>query len=149
MNYTTIAGHLGADPETRFTSNGQKVTTLRVACKSRKDETIWVKVTIWGDQFDKMLTYFKKGSPIIVVGELLKPEIFNDREGKPQVSIQIVAYHISFSPFGKSKQEEGQQNSGFGNNNYQARNEQSSQFDVGAAPVGGGYTEFSDEEIPF
>ena len=30
MNQITIAGHLGADPEVRFTSSGQKVTTLRV-----------------------------------------------------------------------------------------------------------------------
>jgi single-strand DNA-binding protein len=63
MNQITIAGHLGADPEVRFTSSGQKVTTLRVAAKARKgskDETIWWKVTVWGEQFDKMMTYFKK-----------------------------------------------------------------------------------------
>ena len=67
MNQITIAGHLGADPEVRFTSSGQKVTTLRVAARVRrgaKDETIWWKVTVWGEQFDKMIPYFKKGSPI-------------------------------------------------------------------------------------
>lgn len=104
MNFIHIAGHLGADPETRFTSSGKKVTTLRVATKARKgqnDETIWWRVTIWGDQFDKMLTYFKKGSSIIVFGELQKPEIFNDREGKPQISMEITAVQIQFSPFGK------------------------------------------------
>ncbi|MBS0606901.1 MAG: single-stranded DNA-binding protein, partial [Verrucomicrobia bacterium] len=72
MNQITIAGHLGADPEVRFTSSGQKVTTLRVAARARrgsKDETIWWKVTVWGEQFDKMIPYFKKGSPIIVFGE--------------------------------------------------------------------------------
>ncbi|NDD57703.1 MAG: single-stranded DNA-binding protein [Chlamydiae bacterium] len=105
MNQITIAGHLGADPEVRFTSSGQKVTTLRVAAKARKgakDETIWWKVTVWGEQFDKMLTYFKKGSPIITAGELNKPEIFTDREGKPQVSMNITAMNLMFSPFGKA-----------------------------------------------
>src|SRR5471030_704557 len=104
MNHTTIAGHLGADPEVRFTSSGQKVTTLRVAAKARrsgKDETIWWRVTIWGEQFDKMIPYFKKGSSIIVMGELNKPEIFTDRDGKPQVSMSLTAYNISFSPFGR------------------------------------------------
>ena len=89
MNQTTVAGHLGADPEVRFTSNGQKVTTLRVAAKARKggkDDTIWWKVTIWGEQFDKMMVYLKKGSPVIVTGEMSKPEIFMDREGKPHRS---------------------------------------------------------------
>lgn len=104
MNQITIAGHLGADPEVRFTSSGQKVTTLRVAARARrggKDETIWWKVTIWGEQFDKMIPYFKKGSPIIVIGELNKPEIFTDREGRPQVSMSITALNIMFSPFGR------------------------------------------------
>ena len=49
MNYVMVAGHLGADPEVRYTSNGQKVTTLRIATNSRKggkDETIWWRATI-------------------------------------------------------------------------------------------------------
>jgi single-strand DNA-binding protein len=104
MNQITIAGHLGADPEVRFTSSGKKVTTLRVAARARrsgKDETIWWKVTVWGEEFDKIMPYFKKGSPIIVIGELSKPEIFTDREGRPQVSMNITAQNIMFSPFGR------------------------------------------------
>lgn len=104
MNQVIIAGHLGADPEVRFTSSGQKVTTLRVAAKARrggKDETIWWKVTVWGEQFDKMIVYLKKGSPVIVAGDLSKPEIFTDREGRPQVSMNITAQNIMFSPFGR------------------------------------------------
>lgn len=95
MNQITVAGHLGADPEVRFTSGGQKVTTLRVAARVRRgskgDDTIWWRVTIWGEQFDKMIPYFKKGSPIIVFGELNKPEIFTNRDGQPQVSMNITA----------------------------------------------------------
>jgi single-strand DNA-binding protein len=104
MNQTTIAGHLGADPEVRFTSSGQKVTTLRVAARVRKgakDETIWWRVSVWGEQFDKMIPYFKKGSPIIVVGEMNKPEIFTDRDGRPQISMSMTAFNLMFSPFGR------------------------------------------------
>jgi single-strand DNA-binding protein len=107
MNQTIVAGHLGADPEVRFTSSGQKVTTLRVAARSRRsskdkaDETIWWRVTIWGEQFDKMIPHFKKGSPIIVFGELSKPEIFTNRDGQPQVSMNITAFNLQFSPFGR------------------------------------------------
>jgi single-strand DNA-binding protein len=107
MNQTFIAGHLGADPEVRFTSSGQKVTTLRVGARARKDETIWWRVTIWGEQFDKMITYFKKGSSIMVFGELSKPEIFTDRDGKPQVSMNITATNLLFSPFGRSDSQSG------------------------------------------
>ncbi len=105
MNYLIIAGHLGSDPEVRFTSTGKKVTTIRVATNSRKanvDETIWWRVTIWGEQFDKIIPYFKKGSAIVVSGDIQKPEIFTDREGKQQISLNITANHIQFSPFGKT-----------------------------------------------
>lgn len=106
VNFIHIAGHLGADPEARFTSSGKKVTTLKVATRSRRgksgeDVTIWWRVTIWGEQFDKMISFLKKGSAVMVYGDVHKPEIFTDREGKPQVSLDITAVHIEFSPFGK------------------------------------------------
>jgi single-strand DNA-binding protein len=156
MNQITIAGHLGSDPEVRFTSSGQKVTTLRVAARARrggKDETIWYKVTVWGEQFDKIIPYFKKGSPIIVVGELSKPEIFTDREGRPQVSMNITAQNIMFSPFGRPDSPgsaEGVSHQGaaqHGNASHpemaHAAHEMSS--------FGQGKTDpaFSDDEIPF
>ena len=116
MNFIHIAGNLGADPEARFTSSGKKVTTLKVASRSRRgkngeDLTIWWRVTIWGEQFDKMISFLKKGSAVMVYGDVHKPEIFTDREGKPQVSLDITAVHIEFSPFGKpgsSESKEGQ-----------------------------------------
>lgn len=104
MNIIEIAGHIGADPVTRFTSTGQKVTTFNVAVNSRKggnEVTIWFRVTVWGDRFDKMLAYLKKGSAVIVLGELQKPEIWTDKEGRPQISLDVTAEIIKFSPFGK------------------------------------------------
>ena len=111
MNLIEVAGHLGADPEARFTANGQKVTTLRVAAKSKRgsnEETIWWRVTLWGDRFDKMLTYFKKGSAVIVLGEMHKPEIFTGRDGNPQASLEMTAELIRFSPFGTGRSQENQ-----------------------------------------
>lgn len=145
MNQTTIAGHLGADPEVRFTSSGQKVTVLRVAARARRsakdDTTIWWRVSIWGEQFDKMIPYFKKGSPIICVGEMNKPEIFTDRDGKPQISMSMTAFNLMFSPFGRpdsSSHGEGQQES----SNEPA--EQQVAHGQGKAAV-----TFAEDEVPF
>ena len=117
MNQMTLMGHLGADPEVRFTSSGSKVTTLRLAVNARRsgqDETLWWRVTLWGEGFDKLLSYCKKGSAIVVFGEMLKPEIYTNKEGKPQISLSLVAYHIGFSPFGKgARQEEVQRESSY------------------------------------
>ena len=127
MNFVFIAGHLGADPETRFTQSGKKVTTLRVATNGRKggqDVTVWWRATIWGEQFDKMLPFFKKGSAVMVQGELQKPEIFNDREGKPQISLEITVTSLHFAPFGRGEREGG---SGGGQHQQQDEHSQDQQ----------------------
>lgn len=107
MNTITVIGHLGADPVTRFTASGQKVTTFNVATNARKggnDVTIWFRITVWGDRFDKMISYLKKGSAIIVIGELQKPEIWTDKEGRPQITLEVTAEMLRFSPLGKERQ---------------------------------------------
>ncbi|MCH9632594.1 MAG: Single-stranded DNA-binding protein [Chlamydiae bacterium] len=138
MNFTQIAGHLGADPEERVTPSGQKVTSLRVATRSRKggqDITIWWKVTIWGDRFDKMLSYFKKGSSIIAMGEMNKPEVYTNKEGQPQVSLELVASDIRFSPFGRSEK-----------SNSDGAQAAAPMQQQASAPAG---SNLSEDEIPF
>ncbi len=98
-----IAGHLGQDPETRFTPTNKKVTTLRVATnikRGNKEKTVWWRVTIWGDRFDQKLQYLKKGSAVIVMGEMGIPDIYTDKDGNPQTSFEIIADSIIFNPFG-------------------------------------------------
>lgn len=100
-------GNLGADPETRFTPSGQKVTSLRVACNSKKagkEETIWWRVSVWGDRFDKMMTYLKKGSSVIAVGSMSKPEIYT-KDGVPQVSLNMTADMLMFPPLPRQNSE--------------------------------------------
>lgn len=155
MNEVVVAGHLGADPEVRFTSSGQKVTTLRVAARSRRgakgEDTIWWRVTIWGEQFDKMIPYFKKGSPVIVFGELSKPEIFTDRDGRPQVSMNITAHNLSFSPFGRPDgggAPHQSHSSGYDQQD-QGQHQGGGQFGQGQEQEHSASEELSDEEIPF
>lgn len=151
MNQTIIAGHLGADPEVRFTSSGQKVTTMRVGARARKEETIWWRVTVWGEQFDKMISYFKKGSSIMVFGELNKPEIFTDKEGRPQISMSITANNLLFSPFGKSDSQGSHGHSQAASHMAALTAEAESVYATSDASHGQGKMDlpFSDEEMPF
>ncbi len=140
MNFIHIAGRLGADPEVRFTSSGQKVTSLRVASNSRKggkEETIWWRVTLWGEQYDKIVPHLKKGGAVMVFGELSKPEIFTDREGKPQISMNITASNIQFSPFGNKSAEKG---------SSEVQEAPSMAF---ASPYQGEQKDSVDDEVPF
>ncbi|MEI6242705.1 MAG: single-stranded DNA-binding protein [Chlamydiota bacterium] len=154
-----IAGNLGADPDVRFTSSGQKVTTLRVATRVRKggkDETVWWRVSVWGEQYDKMISYLKKGSSVMVVGEMDKPEIFVDREGKSQISMSITAKHVMFSPFG-GKSEKGETSAVkseavapaavASSQKTNTSTEEFAAFDFGTSASG--TTSVADDEIPF
>jgi len=147
MNHIIIAGRLGADPEVRFTSSGTKVTTLRLATNSRragKEETIWYRVTIWGEQFDKLVAHLKKGSAIMVTGDFAKPEIYTDKEGQAKVSLNVTASSIQFSPFGRSDKDA--QTSAQPGSSFEAPKAFESATAGQAAPQSTG---FSDEEIPF
>ena len=111
MTIVHLAGHLGADPEVRMTPSGQKVTSLRVAVNQRKgkeDVTVWWRVTIWGDQFERMMPYLKKGSGIMAIGEMQPPEVFADRDGNQRISMECTAVHLAFSPFGRTDKKEGE-----------------------------------------
>lgn len=148
MIFIQIAGHLGQDPEVRFTPNGQKVTTIRVATnirRSNKEKTVWWRVTLWGDRFDKKLSYLKKGSPVMVWGEMGIPDIYNDKEGNPQTSFEIIAEHISFSPFGgkdRPNQEGGSE-----------QDEETANRFAGKAPTAGARAApqsfAQDDDVPF
>lgn len=150
MNQTNIAGHLGADPEVRFTSSGKKVTTLRVAARVRKgnkDETIWWKVSVWGEQFDKMIPHFKKGSPIIVIGEMNMPEIFTDREGRPQVSMSMTALNLMFSPFGRPESSSSSESHTATHTAAEPTHAAATEgFSYGQGKAG---PNFSEDEVPF
>lgn len=166
-----IAGHLGSDVETRVTPDGTKVSTLRVATnvrKSGRDETVWWRVTLWGERWDKMLQYLTKGTALIIIGEMQKPEIFTNRDGQPQVSLDIRADIVKFSPFGRSERSgEGQAQGHAGAQNsygapgqsaapYGQQHQQQPQQTFGRAPaettVGTGghhFSDVADEDIPF
>ncbi len=141
-----LAGHLGKDPETRFTPSGQKVTAFTIATNHRKgkeDVTIWVRVTVWGDRFDKLISYLKKGSGVVVTGRMNPPSSYTDKEGRTQISLEVTAEMIEFSPFGRSDrmgEGQGQQTASHSHTGYSHEGSQQqasydeSQFQMNHAP---------------
>ena len=145
-----LAGHLGKDPETRFTPSGQKLTTFTMAVNHRKGKeemTTWVRIVIWGDHLDKILSYLKKGSGVIVTGRMNPPQSYTDKEGRTQISLEVTAEMVEFSPFGRSdRNADGQgQSAGasasYSNNNASAHESPyNSSFEDGQyQSVGSGY----------
>jgi single-strand DNA-binding protein len=138
MFFVQVAGNLGKDPETRFTPSGQKVTTFSIACNQRKgqqDITTWVRITVWGDRFDKFISFLKKGSSVIVSGKMNPPNMYTDKEGKTQCSFEVTAEMLEFSPFGKP-QEAAQGQTQNQQSSHDSYNDES-QFQQSKQPYGG------------
>jgi single-strand DNA-binding protein len=152
MIIVQVAGHLGSDPEVRFTPSGQKVTSFRIAANIKrgdKEKTVWWKITCWGDRFDKRLAYLRKGSAVIVIGEMGIPEIYTDKSGNQQISLEITAEIVSFSPFGKGGKS-GAEGAGqeMGEMAAPTMSQASSFKPMGTMP-GAGQANFAEDDIPF
>lgn len=121
MNKLHLCGRLGADPEEKHTTTGQKLWELRVATRSYsggQEDTIWWRVTAWGDQFDNLLRHFKKGKLIYLICDMKKLRVYNDKNGQPQVSYEATALSIDFVPVSE-RQEGGEGSYGGGSNGPQ------------------------------
>lgn len=157
MFIVQIAGRLGRDPEVRFTPSGQKVTSFTIATNHRKgkeDVTVWVRVTVWGDRLDKIISYLKKGSGVIAIGKMNPPSSYTDKEGRAQFSLEMTAEMLEFSPFGKEdrNQETAGTSSNQANNFSLAENNQEEAYSTSGAGYSrgqGANNQAEDDTLPF
>lgn len=154
MNKIIISGHLGGDPETRAMPDGTKVTNFSVAVNAWQkggEVTIWYRVACWGNQFDRILQHLKKGSAIFVTGTLRPPRIWTDRDGQPQVSMEIDAKDLDFPNIGRGQQ--GDQQASQYDRQPQSAQGQAYSFpgapENGQAPAPVGADQSSDDDLPF
>ena len=105
-----IIGHLGRDPEMRYTPQGQATTSFSVATTRRYTasngeqvkETTWFRVTVWGNQAEACNKFLKKGSLVSVEGRLVPdkatggPRIWTKQDGTPAASFEVTAATVRF-----------------------------------------------------
>jgi len=98
LNKVMIIGHLGRDPEMRYTPSGRPVTTFNVATSrswnsadgERHTETEWFNVVTWGSLAEICKQYLTKGQQVYVEGRL-QTRRWDDNDGVKHTSIEIVA----------------------------------------------------------
>jgi single-strand DNA-binding protein len=93
-----IIGHLGRDPEMRYTPSGRPVTTFTVATSrtwntsdgERHSETEWFNVVAWGNLAEICKQYLNKGQQVYIEGRL-QTRFWEDKEGNKHSSTEVVA----------------------------------------------------------
>ena len=98
LNKVQIIGHLGRDPEMRYTPAGKPVTTFTVAVSrswntvdgERHNETEWFNVVAWGNLAEICKQYLTKGQQVYIEGRL-QTRRWDDKEGVKHTSTEVVA----------------------------------------------------------
>ena len=104
----TAVGVLGRDVELRYTPQGTAVASFSVATnrkyksgEEQKEETTWLKVTVWARLAELCAEYLHKGSKCLVEGTLVPdehggPKVWTAQDGTPRASFEIRASEIRF-----------------------------------------------------
>jgi single-strand DNA-binding protein len=99
LNKVMLTGHLGADPEMRFTPQGSAVTTFRVASNRswksgdgvQHDDTEWFRIVAWDKLAEICNEYLKKGTRVYIEGRL-QTRSWDDRNtGEKRYITEVVA----------------------------------------------------------
>ena len=98
LNKVMIIGHLGREPEMRYTPSGRPVTSFSVATTrswnspdgERREETEWFNVVAWGNLAEICKQYLNKGQQVYVEGRL-QTRRWEDQEGKKHCTTEVVA----------------------------------------------------------
>ncbi len=116
----TVAGALAKDPEMRYTPSGQPVTSFSIPVSRRYEthgeqvnETIWHRVTVWGNAAEACNKYLKKGSIVLVEGRLIPdrktggPRLYQRSDGSAGASFEMNALSIQFLWTGPKNEQAG------------------------------------------
>lgn len=98
----TLIGRCGKNPEQRLTADGDPVTVFSLATSSRKGETAWFRITVFGKQAQACGKYIFKGDKVYVEGRLNydletgSPRLWQDQNGTYRTSFEVVASQVVF-----------------------------------------------------
>lgn len=103
VNKTILIGHLGADPELKYTAGGVAVCNFSIATSEKwndkdgqhQEKTEWHRVVLWNRLAEIAKEYLKKGSQVYVEGKL-QTRSYEDKDGIKRYITEIVGHQLQF-----------------------------------------------------
>ncbi|HXY33487.1 MAG TPA: single-stranded DNA-binding protein [Planctomycetaceae bacterium] len=103
FNKVILLGNLTRDPQVRYTPGGTAVAELGLAVNrtwfdqktnSRREETTFVDVTVWGRQAEVAGEYLAKGRQVLIEGRL-QLDTWEDKEsGQKRSKLKVVSENL-------------------------------------------------------
>lgn len=101
FNQAILAGRLTADPELKTTQSGISVTqfTVAVSRPKRKDDNTdtsdFISCVAWKERAELVTKYFRKGSAIMVIGQI-QTRTWTDNNNQKRYATEILVDNIRF-----------------------------------------------------
>jgi single-strand DNA-binding protein len=104
FNQCVFVGNVGKQPGLKKTPDGTPLCTFRLAVHEyagkdeagkTKDTTMWLTVVAWRSLAEKVTTYVKKGS-LVLVSDRLTLRTYSDKEDAERLSVEVIASDIRF-----------------------------------------------------
>lgn len=103
LNRVTLIGHLGGDPELKYTQSGQAVCELRLATNERwkdkqgnaQEKVEWHRVVCWGKTAETAGKHLAKGREVCVEGRLQTRD-YEAKDGGKRYVTEIVCTNLVF-----------------------------------------------------
>ena len=153
VNKAILIGHLGRDPETRYSPSGAAVANVSIATtESWKDKqtgeqqerTEWHRVVFFGRLAEIVGEYLKKGSQVYVEGRI-QTRKWQDKDGNDRYTTEVVANDMQMLG-GRGGGGGGSESSGaYAEEDY---NQDTGNAGRGSSPAPGPSEDF-DDDIPF
>ncbi len=117
VNRVILVGHLGRDPETRYSASGDAICNFSIATTERwndkssgekREATEWHKIVIYRKLGEIAGQYLKKGSQVYIEGKL-KTRKWQDKDGQDKYTTEIVADEMNMLGGGSGSGDKPQQ----------------------------------------
>ena len=162
LNKVTLIGNLGADPEVRSTSGGNRVATFSLATSrswtgasgERQEKTEWHRCVVWNSKTSQLADiverYLKKGDKVYVEGRIEYRQ-WQDKENQTRYSTEINVRELIMLS-GRTGGADGFEGEGGGSRSRAASPERAK---TSAGATGGDFDDFhgtaddEDDDLPF
>ena len=101
FNKVILMGNMTADPELKQTPSGVSVCSFSIAVNRRfksedgQQNVDFINIVAWRQSAEFVDRYFKKGTPILVCGQI-QTRNYTDNQGQKRYVTEVVADEVSF-----------------------------------------------------
>src|SRR6516225_6656744 len=158
-NKVILVGNLTRDPQVKYTPSGTAVAEIGLAVNrywfdkqtnSRREETTFVDITLWGREAEVAGEYLAKGRPVLIEGRLQLDTWDDKTTGQKRSKLHVVGERMQLLGTRGDGGGGGGRSSGAASTENAAASPPIGHFDSeSAAPSGHSSGPAPDDDVPF